>query len=176
MTQVCNDVGSGAKKDMSVWRPDLPEGFVLLGDHVKTGYSRPVSAAIIGKDDGHSFAEPEGFNLEWYQEGGDQPIYVLRPHAPEGFVALGVYISTSDDVFETGEANDVMESQEHFGLLHTDSHLFAAIPMTVLRGKRHLKFLPRMHDLQYENKPWCNIMAWHSFASALAMQEIDSTQ
>lgn len=29
-----SDVGSGAEKDLSIFRPQVPEGFVILGDFV----------------------------------------------------------------------------------------------------------------------------------------------
>ncbi|KAK3232866.1 hypothetical protein CYMTET_56804, partial [Cymbomonas tetramitiformis] len=95
MIQIYNDRGSGAAVDVSVWRPVLPAGCVLLGDHVKVGYENPISSAIIGKDDGTSFAEPAGFELEWVQQRGNVSLYVWCPLPPEGYVTLGFVGTTS---------------------------------------------------------------------------------
>jgi hypothetical protein len=48
MTQVYNDRGSGGSANLSIWRPNLPHGCVLLGDHVKQGYDEPAQAILVG--------------------------------------------------------------------------------------------------------------------------------
>ena len=49
MSQVYNDSGSGGSADVSIWRPDLPSGSVLLGDHVKLGHGAPSDAILVGR-------------------------------------------------------------------------------------------------------------------------------
>ncbi|KAK3263861.1 hypothetical protein CYMTET_27367 [Cymbomonas tetramitiformis] len=86
------DRGCGASEDLSIWRPVLEPGCVLLGDHVKLGYGAPTAGVCTGSTahDSEAFARPQSYHLEWHQPNGRQQLWVWRAEPPPGYVALGV--------------------------------------------------------------------------------------
>eukprot|EP00854_Cymbomonas_tetramitiformis_P002835 gene2837-3635_t len=62
MTQIYNDAGSGAHVDVSVWRPQLQDGQVLLGDLVKAEHDAPADKRLLleGITTCHTPLKPHG--------------------------------------------------------------------------------------------------------------------
>ncbi|KAK3275080.1 hypothetical protein CYMTET_16769 [Cymbomonas tetramitiformis] len=111
MTQIYNDAGSGAHVDVSVWRPQLQDGQVLLGDLVKAEHDAPADSIAVGIETpgGTAFARPESYTLHWRQSRGHQSLWVWTPVPPEGYVALGFVCTTSPEAPEVGLMRCVAE-------------------------------------------------------------------
>ncbi|XP_069489679.1 uncharacterized protein [Ambystoma mexicanum] len=90
---VWKDAGSGAKEDVSIWKPiPFAAGYYLLGDTAVPNYSPPPNAAVIVKDIGNGLlSPPQSFRPIWKDTGSganqDVTIYQMIP-AP-GYVCLG---------------------------------------------------------------------------------------
>ncbi|XP_069489680.1 uncharacterized protein [Ambystoma mexicanum] len=90
---VWTDAGSGAREDVSIWKPvPLAAGFFLLGDTAVPNHSPPPNAAVIVKDIGNGLlSPPQSFRPIWKDTGSgakqDVTIYEMIP-AP-GYVCLG---------------------------------------------------------------------------------------
>ncbi|KAJ1139377.1 hypothetical protein NDU88_005750 [Pleurodeles waltl] len=91
--EIWNDRESGAKNDVSIWRPvAFQAGFFPVGDTAVNNYSPPPNAAIIVKDVGNGFVRPpSSFRVIWKDTGSgaakDVTIYQMIP--PSGYVCLG---------------------------------------------------------------------------------------
>ena len=94
--EVWNDSGSGAKQDVSVWRPRVPAGCHLIGMTAKNGHSRPTFSTLVIRAGGRDIAPPERFDLVWWQERGKRRFWCWRPIPPAGYVSLGDVGTTSE--------------------------------------------------------------------------------
>ncbi|XP_075470036.1 uncharacterized protein LOC142502662 isoform X1 [Ascaphus truei] len=90
---IWDDTGSGATKDVSIWRPVMIEaGFYPLGDVAVDNHSPPHNAAVVLKDkkDGN-LRPPHSFREIWRDEGSgakkDVKIFQMIP--TDGYVCLG---------------------------------------------------------------------------------------
>ncbi|PTU68936.1 DUF946 domain-containing protein [Chromobacterium haemolyticum] len=101
-TPLYTDKGSGADKDVSIWRanPPSPSQF-LIGDHAQNNYNKPTEAiqvVQVEKDDPSSplLAPPLDYTLIWTDQGSgaDMDGSIWMPSAPDGYVAIGAVCQT----------------------------------------------------------------------------------
>jgi len=89
------DNGTGANKDLSIWKPQLPPGFSALGHYAHANYSKPTSGVVLAiraTDDYSVIAYPVDYQQIYNDAGtgGDQDGSIWMPIAPAGYVALGM--------------------------------------------------------------------------------------
>ncbi|XP_078497368.1 uncharacterized protein LOC144753601 [Lissotriton helveticus] len=90
---IWNDKDSGAKDDVSIWRPvPFQAGFYPVGDTAVDNHSPPPNAAVIVKDVGNGMVQPpSSFRAIWKDTGSgaakDVTIYQMIP--PSGYACLG---------------------------------------------------------------------------------------
>ncbi|XVE65214.1 hypothetical protein DITRI_Ditri07aG0162900 [Diplodiscus trichospermus] len=84
--------GSSSRKQLSIWRPVVPQGMVYFGDIAVQGYE-PPNTCIVLHDDGDEelFKAPSGFQLvgQIKKQRGMENISFWLPQAPPGYVSLG---------------------------------------------------------------------------------------
>ncbi|XVO90020.1 Vps62-related protein [Pseudomonas palleroniana] len=97
-----NDLGSGAHKAVSLWRPstsaDALGQFFPVGDIATDSYrninQRKIVAVVsdANKVDGTALRSPEDYQLVWKDtdSGARTDFSIWRPLAPEGYVAMGL--------------------------------------------------------------------------------------
>ena len=92
-TFIWSDSGSGANKDISIWRPlDIESGYFPLGDVATSTYNKPntpaltVSALVSG-----ALARPTGFTEIWNDRESDanRDVRVMKMNPPSGYTCLG---------------------------------------------------------------------------------------
>lgn len=90
---IWDDRGSGADRDVSIWKPvDIESGFFALGDTASASHRKPdahsmtVSALIDG-----ALAPPVGFTEEWNDagSGANADVRIMRMNPPIGYTCLG---------------------------------------------------------------------------------------
>ncbi|KAM6557396.1 hypothetical protein CsatB_004415 [Cannabis sativa] len=91
--------GSNSRKELSLWRPIVPQGMVYFGDVAVKGYTIPMDlyerprSCIVLRDteDEVLFKTPLGFQLvgQIKKQKGMESISFWLPQAPPGFVSLG---------------------------------------------------------------------------------------
>ena len=89
---VWNDTGSGAGRDVSIWRPMPAEGWYRVGHHAKPGYEEPTEATMVVKGQFMGILiEPDDYTLIWNDagSGANQDGSVWRPVCPDGYKAMG---------------------------------------------------------------------------------------
>ena len=89
---IWNDRGSGAKSDVSIYRPLPPSGYYLLGDVATSSYSTLTHGAVVVRDlTGDALAKPTGFQEVWRDRGSgaDRDVKIMRIVPPHGYVCLG---------------------------------------------------------------------------------------
>lgn len=90
---IWDDSGSGASRDISIWRPvDLESGFFPLGDTAKTSHDKPIGSSLTVSavvDD--ALARPADFIEVWNDRGSgaDDDVRILRMDPPSGYTCLG---------------------------------------------------------------------------------------
>ena len=102
---VWNDAGSGARQNLSVWKPVLPDGCKVLGHTAVNRHSKPDYGTLVIRPgaDTDLVRAPVGFKKAWSQLRANRgPLHVWHPIAPEGFVSLG-------DITTVGDAKPSME-------------------------------------------------------------------
>ncbi|CAM6084054.1 unnamed protein product [Calypogeia fissa] len=74
----------------TIWRPNVAEGYVSVGDVARIG-SDPPPVALTYRNENANFVPPLSFNLVWrnWNDGFVIPISIWMPVAPEGYVAIG---------------------------------------------------------------------------------------
>ncbi|XP_042521356.1 uncharacterized protein LOC122094829 [Macadamia integrifolia] len=82
--------GSSSRKELSIWRPVVPQGMVFFGDIAVQGYE-PPNTAIVLHDSGDLFKAPTDFQLvgQIKKQRGIENISFWFPQAPPDFVSLG---------------------------------------------------------------------------------------
>ncbi|XP_022737877.1 uncharacterized protein LOC111290709 isoform X2 [Durio zibethinus] len=84
--------GSSSRKQLSIWRPVVPQGMVYFGDIAVQGYE-PPNTCIVLHDSGEEelFKAPLGFQLvgQIKKQRGMENISFWLPQAPPGYVSLG---------------------------------------------------------------------------------------
>ena len=91
---IWKDSGSGAKEDVSFWRPANNEyGFYLLGDVAVNSHGEPQQkyALAVKALKASALVKPTSYTLLWNDRGsgayGDVTLY--RMNAPPGYTCLG---------------------------------------------------------------------------------------
>lgn len=92
-TFIWSDSGSGAHKDVSIWRPlDIQSGFFPLGDVATSTHNKPnrpaLTASAVVSD---ALAPPTGFTEIWNDRGSGakRDVRVMRMNPPRGYTCLG---------------------------------------------------------------------------------------
>ncbi len=108
-----DDKGSGAKDDVSIWRPLAPPGYVALGDVAVLDYEAPPFAARVVRDVPGVTAKPLGYERIWDDEGsfGAHDVALWSPIPPLGYVCLGTVAA---------QLYDTEPSRELIRCLHRD--------------------------------------------------------
>jgi len=92
--KIWNDAGSGAKRDVSIWRVETRPGFFSLGDIAVSSHTRPSLAFLFqltDPDDTSSLRSPTGYSRVWSDRGSGakQDVSIWIPYCPGGYRALG---------------------------------------------------------------------------------------
>ena len=89
---IWNDKGSGADRDVAIWRPLPPSGYYLLGDVATSSYSQPSRGALVVRDlEGDALARPIGFQTVWMDSGSGahNDVKIMKIVPPQGYICLG---------------------------------------------------------------------------------------
>ena len=91
LSQLYTDQGTGSFEDVAFWRPEVPEGYVSLGDVASDGYSTPLEIGYAVLADHPAVVKPRGFEKIWTDEGagGDGQVTLWNPVPPAGYVCPG---------------------------------------------------------------------------------------
>ncbi|XWS38677.1 hypothetical protein CRYUN_Cryun19dG0151500 [Craigia yunnanensis] len=84
--------GSSSRKQLSIWRPVVPQGMVYFGDIAVQGYEPPNTCIVLhDTGDEELFKAPFDFQLvgQIKKQRGMENISFWLPHAPPGYVPLG---------------------------------------------------------------------------------------
>jgi hypothetical protein len=87
-----DDTGTGALRDVSVWRPSPPDGFWSVGDVAVAGHGAPVDGTLVVRsEDPAALAAPVAYELIWSSAGarGEADVALYNPVAPVGYACLG---------------------------------------------------------------------------------------
>ena len=91
-----SDVGSGAKMDVTIYRPSpISPGWSIIGDYAQGDYGNPSGTSLIVQavnDPTNSLlASPVGYTEVWndHGSGGDNDGSIWFPVPPEGYVTIG---------------------------------------------------------------------------------------
>jgi hypothetical protein len=110
-TKVWDEKGSGASRELRIWSAQKQTGYFLFGNQltrndIKDGkYTstialKPKNAYLNQK----LIVEPSSFEEVWNSKGTtiDPRIYIWRAICPEGYVSLGMVITSYSDVTRAG--------------------------------------------------------------------------
>lgn len=90
---IYDDHGTGAKSDISVWRPDLSQspGFFSLGDVAMPKRGQAPATTFVVRGEGDLLARPSNYNRTWSDSGsgGTHDASFWEPVAPAGYTCLG---------------------------------------------------------------------------------------
>ncbi|WP_166658097.1 Vps62-related protein [Actinokineospora alba] len=94
-----DDAGTGAARDVSLWRPDTTAypGYYSLGDVAMGAHGkRPANVFLVAGDSG-VVARPTGYRLVWsdHGSGGTHDVSLWAPVPPSGYTCLGNVASPS---------------------------------------------------------------------------------
>ncbi|TYI15495.1 hypothetical protein ES332_A08G190100v1 [Gossypium tomentosum] len=84
--------GSSSRKQISIWRPEIPLGMVYFGDIAVQGYEPPNTCIVLhDAEDEELFKAPSGFQPvgQIKKQRGMENISFWLPQAPPGYVSLG---------------------------------------------------------------------------------------
>ena len=90
---IWSDRGSGANKDVSIWRPvDIEYGFFPLGDTASGRYGKPVIPSItVSAGVSGALARPISYGHIWNDRGSgaDRDVRIVKLIPPTGYTCLG---------------------------------------------------------------------------------------
>ena len=90
---IWDDGGSGAKRDVSIWRPvDIEVGFYPLGDTARGQYGKPVVPSItVSAGVSGALAKPLGFQHIWNDRGSgaNNDVLIAKLVPTHGYTCLG---------------------------------------------------------------------------------------
>jgi hypothetical protein len=90
---IWSDSGSGADKDVSIWRPlELESGYFPLGDIATPSHSKPnVPALFVSAVVSDALVPPASFTEIWNDRGSgaNRDVRVMRMNPPRGYICLG---------------------------------------------------------------------------------------
>ena len=93
--QIYTDKGTGADTDVSVFQPDIPDGFFMVGQFAQPHDTNQMytvnDVPLIKPLEDTAVAPSVSFQAMWNDmgSGGDQNVTFWRVIAPPGYVALG---------------------------------------------------------------------------------------
>ena len=90
--RIYGDQGTGAHRDLTVFQPEIPEGFFMVGHYGQPNYQNMNGTVPLIKPlDPTAVAPPSTFESMYNDQGsgGDQDVTFWRVIAPPGYVALG---------------------------------------------------------------------------------------
>ena len=92
-TLIWTDSGSGADRDVSLWRPyDLQSGYFPLGDVAVASHGKPPTPALtVTALEADALAPPASFSEIWNDRGSgaDRDVRVVKMNPPSGYICLG---------------------------------------------------------------------------------------
>ena len=89
---IWNDKGSGAKDDVSIWRPfEQQSGFYPVGDVAVNGYKASTLAMTVSAQTEGALAPPASFSEIWKDKGSGayKDVKILKMNPQEGYTCLG---------------------------------------------------------------------------------------
>ena len=90
---IYSDRGTGADTDLSVFQPDIPNGYYMIGHFGQPNHQNSMNGVVplIKPLDGSAVAPPSSFESMYSDQGsgGDQDVTFWRVIAPPGYVAVG---------------------------------------------------------------------------------------
>ena len=90
---IWKDSGSGARLDVSFWRPiEYEPNYYALGDVVHPDHGRPNFNAMVVKSlEAGSLSPPVSFTEVWNDRGSgaNQDVRIMRMNPPTGYTCLG---------------------------------------------------------------------------------------
>jgi Vacuolar protein sorting-associated protein 62 len=94
---IYDDKGSGAKQDVTIYRPrPTEEGYSIVGHYAQGNFSQPTGSSMIVKaineDPGSPLLKPPSdFRSVWNdrKSGGDYDGSIWYPVPPDGYVTIG---------------------------------------------------------------------------------------
>ena len=99
--RIYTDKKTGAHEDVSVFEPNIPDGFYMVGHYGQQDHADFMKGTVplVKPLAGNAIATPIGFEQEWNDKGSDGKHHVSfwRVVAPPGYVALGDVINIGYD-------------------------------------------------------------------------------
>lgn len=105
-SKIWDDSGSGAPRDVSIWRPTVVQsGYYPLGDVAVAKHGAPLIEAItVSETEAGSLQAPKGFSEVWsdHGSGADSDVRMFEMTAPStdyvclGHVAINSYSELPD--------------------------------------------------------------------------------
>ena len=90
---IWSDSGSGADKDVSIWRPlEIESGYFPLGDVATSSHNKPnIPALSVSAVVSDALAAPTGFTEIWNDRGSgaNRDVRVMKMNPPSGYTCLG---------------------------------------------------------------------------------------
>eukprot|EP00898_Chlorokybus_atmophyticus_P001275 jgi/Chlat1/2148/Chrsp17S02730 len=131
----------------SIWRPQPPPGYRILGDCINVGHEPPSEVLVMFNDDTGKLKSPVRFELIWRDTGSSnrEDLSIWLPVAPPGYATLGCIASRGPqppsleavsclriDLVEPSQfdSNSVWEVSDKFTFsvwrVHNEPHTFIA--------------------------------------------------
>ena len=100
--RIYTDSRTGAHQDLSVFEPDIPVGYYMVGHYGQQDHANFMKGTVplVKPVCPSAIAPPDGFEQEWNDKGcilAAQDVSFWRVVAPPGYVALGDVISIGYD-------------------------------------------------------------------------------
>ena len=89
--KIWNDAGSGANKDFSSWRAQIPDGYYSLGDYGVANHRAPHFVTLVKAVKEDALRAPLSFRQRWNDRGSgaNKDVTFYEPICPTGYRALG---------------------------------------------------------------------------------------
>ena len=137
--EVFNDGGTGASKEVSIWRVNLPKGYKSLGHLAVNSRNRPEYGYAVTSLVDNAFSNPLGFEKIWEHKDPNQAIW--KPICPEGYGAVGhiaasaIYLPEGDNskMITCINAGYLTSSNQNWNKVWTDAGTQAEGPVALYR-------------------------------------------
>ena len=89
--KIWNDAGSGANRDFSSWRAQIPDGYSSLGDYGVATHGAPHFITLVKAVKEDALRAPLSFRWRWSDRGSgaNRDVTFYEPICPTGYRALG---------------------------------------------------------------------------------------
>ena len=115
---IWKDKGSGAVRDVSIWRAESRDGYYPLGDIAVGTHSKPRIGFLLKSRDvkNDSIRAPVSYSKIWNDRGSgaDKHVQLWRVNCPAGYVSLG-NVATSGSYPQKGDVYCVKRSYTFSG-------------------------------------------------------------